>query len=149
MKSYFTFDLKGLSLRLDSLADGYLAAKYHMTYSEFLILLSLAYCKTLTQREIAHWSQLSEMMVSKIVRKLEQRKQVLRNKDPNDLKVNLVTISPKSAKIAWKAMDELEALFVRQLSPAQIEILPKLHNEITKMRDTINPVLSGTRPTKT
>ena len=133
MHSYFTFEIKALSLQLDILAGKYLKATYNISYSEFLVLLSLASCKSLTQRQIAHWTQLSEMVISNLVKSLVAQQKLLKRVNPTNKRENVITISDQAAAQALSALAELDALFLSQLSQQAQQQARQIHPTISEI----------------
>ncbi len=80
-----------------------------LTHTQFVILIALAWLsrnsKSVTQKEIAEHSKTDSMMVSKILRKLQQQELIERKEHATDTRAKCVFLTDKGADTLQKAIE--------------------------------------------
>lgn len=80
-----------------------------LTHTQFVILIALAWLsrtsENVTQKEIADHSKTDRMMVSKILRKLQENKLIERKEHETDTRAKCVFLTQKGTKILQQAIE--------------------------------------------
>ncbi len=80
-----------------------------LTHTQFVILIALAWlsrnAENVTQKEIADHSKTDRMMVSKILRKLQENKLIERKEHKTDTRAKCVFLTEKGTEILQKAIE--------------------------------------------
>ncbi len=82
MNDYYTFSLHHFVRALDKFADEYLAQNFSISYSRFLCLVAIYNNEKSTQHEIAEWLQVSDAVVSRMLKPLLDNGYVVIENDP-------------------------------------------------------------------
>ena len=93
----------------------------NLTHTQFVLLAALAWLskdsKNVTQVDIANAANADSMMVSKVLRKLEEKKFIARKEHTTDTRAKWVILTEKGAKILQKAIIEVEKADMNFFSP--------------------------------
>jgi len=109
-----------------------------LTHVQFVLLATVWWltapgAEDPSQRQVADHAGIDVMMTSQVLRSLEARGLVTRRADPADSRVKRLTVTPRGAALAQKAVDIVEAadreFFADVRDPARLlSILRKLGN---------------------
>lgn len=98
-----------------------------LTQTQFVLLTSIAWLskknKKLTQVEIANHSNFDRMMVSKVLRTLQDKKFISRQEHPTDTRAKVIKLANDGAKVLQKALTAVEN--------ADIDFFSVLGNNLT------------------
>lgn len=85
-----------------------------LTHTQFALLCALAWLSktsdTVTQIDIANQGNADRMMVSKVLRTLEDKKFITRKEHPQDTRAKVISLTTAGEKILRKALAEVEAV---------------------------------------
>lgn len=90
--------------------------QFEITHVQFVLLASLTWSAEetgITQSELSHRTQTDPMMVSQVLRALEQKGLVRREPNPNDGRAMLVQATPEGMFIAREANQAVESADAR------------------------------------
>lgn len=83
-----------------------------LTHTQFALLAALAWLskknENVTQIDIANQSNADRMMVSKVLRTLEQKKFVTRHEHQTDTRAKTIQLTPTGESVLQKALAEVE-----------------------------------------
>lgn len=126
--SNFCFKLHSLMFAMDKIADVLLRKELNITYSKFLVLMSVGYCPNKSQKCIADHLDHTEAAVSRQVSNLEKDGLVKIKLNNDNKREKLVDITKKgegllekSFEILSKATDNL----LSTLSKKEVDIMDK------------------------
>ena len=84
----------------------------NLTYTQFVLLASLGWLlrhnELVTQVDIAKQGNADTMMVSKVLRTLENKKFIKRQEHPTDTRAKIIQLTEEGAEILQKALIEVE-----------------------------------------
>ena len=84
----------------------------NLTYTQFVLLASLGWLlrhnELVTQVDIAKQGNADTMMVSKVLRTLENKKFIKRQEHPTDTRAKIIQLTEEGAEILQKALVEVE-----------------------------------------
>lgn len=84
----------------------------NLTQTQFVLLAALGWLSkendTVTQVDIADQSNTDRMMVSKVLRTLEQKKFVSRQEHPTDTRAKVIKLTKEGAEVLQKALTAVE-----------------------------------------
>ena len=84
----------------------------NLTYTQFMLLASLGWLlkhnELVTQVDIARQGNADTMMVSKVLRTLENKKFIKRQEHPTDTRAKIIQLTEEGAEILQKALVEVE-----------------------------------------
>ena len=84
----------------------------NLTYTQFMLLASLGWLlrhnELVTQVDIARQGNANTMMVSKVLRTLENKKFIKRQEHPTDTRAKIIQLTEEGAEILQKALVEVE-----------------------------------------
>ena len=122
------------SLNLQTHADQTLAP-YDLTTEQFHILKTLwEESKSLSQREIADYTDKSPANLTKIIDRLESKELVIRNMNPDDRRSFLISITDKGERL----LDEIKSVFDSFRDSILEDIDEKTQNEVILVLERIN-----------
>lgn len=85
-----------------------------LTHTQFALLCALAWLSmesdTVTQVDIANQGNADRMMVSKVLRTLEEKKFITRHEHPTDTRAKTIKLTPAGEKVLQKAIICVEAV---------------------------------------
>lgn len=84
---------------------------YNLTYVQFVLLAALTYdrgASRLTQKELAAYTHLDEMMTSQVLRKLEQKRFIRRDINTRDKRAFIISPTATGTKRASQAVKIVE-----------------------------------------
>jgi len=100
-----------------------------LTHTQFVLLASLGWLlknnDQVTQVDIANHSNTDRMMVSKVLRTLENKSYIERREHPVDTRAKIITLTKNGEKIlrkALKAVEQTDNLFFSPLGTRQNEL---------------------------
>ncbi len=83
-----------------------------LTHTQFVLLAALAWLSresdAVTQVDIANQGNADRMMVSKVLRTLEEKKYVTRHEHPTDTRAKIIRLTPEGEKVLQKAIISVE-----------------------------------------
>lgn len=98
-----------------------------LTHTQFALLCAIAWLAResdqVTQIDIAHQSNADRMMVSKVLRTLEEKKFITRQEHPTDTRAKTIQLTPDGEIVLQKAIISVET--------ADIEFFQQLGIELT------------------
>ncbi|MCD7781406.1 MAG: MarR family transcriptional regulator [Methanosphaera sp.] len=150
-KNMKEFSLNFILETLTRQHDIYLKDKlkpYNIGVSEFYFILRLNLIGKSNQHNMAEFFLLSEGTIAKTTRKLEEKKLIIREIDPNNRRQNYISLTPRGIKIAnnilnldqeWQKeiCDELTNDEINQLNRLLLKISYRAIEERNKI-DNIN-----------
>jgi len=84
----------------------------NLTHTQFVLLSSLAWLSrendSVTQVDIANLSNSDRMMVSKVLRTLEEKKFITRHEHKTDTRAKIIKLTQEGAKVLQKALVRVE-----------------------------------------
>ena len=84
----------------------------NLTQTQFVLLAALGWLskknKTVTQVDIANQSNTDRMMVSKVLRTLQDKKFISRQEHETDTRAKVIKLTNEGAKVLQKALTEVE-----------------------------------------
>lgn len=84
----------------------------NLTHTQFVLLSSLAWLSrnndAVTQIDIANLSNTDRMMVSKVLRTLEEKQFITRQEHPTDTRAKIINLTLQGEKVLQKAIVEVE-----------------------------------------
>lgn len=99
----------------------------NLTQTQFILLTSIAWLskrnKELTQVEIANHNNFDRMMVSKVLRTLQDKEFISRQEHPTDTRAKVIKLTNEGAKVLQKALTAVEN--------ADIEFFSVLDNKLS------------------
>ena len=85
-----------------------------LTHTQFALLCALAWLSRdsdqVTQVDIANQGNADRMMVSKVLRTLEEKKFITRQEHPTDTRAKTIKLTPVGEKVLQKAISAVEAV---------------------------------------
>ncbi len=85
-----------------------------LTHTQFALLCALAWLSrerdTVTQVDIANLSNADRMMVSKVLRTLEEKKFITRQEHPTDTRAKTIRLTPEGETVLQKAIVSVETV---------------------------------------
>lgn len=127
-----TFTLNRLVSVLNSHADAILRARYDMTYSQFLFLLSLKPGR-MSMTELSECLDVSTAAVSKRAPWFEERGLIRIAHDPNHGRKVLLSLTRKGHRLVDKAAEELDGAFVEQFADIDARELARLNHDLSRI----------------
>ena len=104
-----------------------------LTHTQFALLCALAWLSRdsdqVTQVDIANQGNADRMMVSKVLRTLEEKKFITRHEHPTDTRAKTIKLTPGGEEVLKKAIICVEA--------ADIDFFHKLGTDITTLNATM------------
>ena len=104
-----------------------------LTHTQFALLCALAWLSResdkVTQVEIANQGNVDRMMVSKVLRTLEEKKFITRHEHPTDTRAKTIKLTPDGEMVLQKAIICVEA--------ADLEFFHKLGTDLTSFNSTM------------
>lgn len=98
-----------------------------LTHTQFVLLCALAWLSRdsdqVTQVDIANQGNADRMMVSKVLRTLEEKKFITRHEHPTDTRAKTIRLTPEGEKVLQKAIVCVET--------ADLDFFDKLGTDIT------------------
>lgn len=83
-----------------------------LTHTQFVLLCALAWLSRdsdkVTQVDIANQGNADRMMVSKVLRTLEEKKFITRHEHPTDTRAKTIKLTPEGEKVLQKAIVSVE-----------------------------------------
>ena len=83
-----------------------------LTHTQFVLLCALAWLSrennVVTQVDIANQGNADRMMVSKVLRTLEEKKFITRNEHPTDTRAKTISLTSRGEKVLQKAIISVE-----------------------------------------
>jgi DNA-binding MarR family transcriptional regulator len=87
---------------------------FDLTHAQFVLLASLAWLasddKALTQAELASHAKMDAMMVSNVLRTLEQKGLIARTPHPTDTRAKSLTVTSKGRNLASQVVHLVESI---------------------------------------
>lgn len=84
----------------------------NLTQTQFVLLTALGWLlrenDNVTQVDIANQGNADRMMVSKVLRTLEEKKFISRQEHPSDTRAKVITLTNEGAKVLQKALTAIE-----------------------------------------
>jgi DNA-binding MarR family transcriptional regulator len=137
MKRNLTFKINALTISIDSMANEILKSKFHIDYSEYLMLVGLSVLKEASQKDLVSFSSLSKGMVSRLINRLIDRKLATTRDSNLDKRISKVTLTNSGEKLETTASTMLEDIF-------RTEVLKKVtKEEVDKFEGTIDKLLEN------
>lgn len=122
-------------------------APLNLTHTQFVLLASLGWLlrenELVTQVDIANQGNADRMMVSKVLRTLENKKFIKRQEHPTDTRAKIINLTEEGAKILQKALIEVENSDIEFFSVMGNNLDPFIKNMIeltSKNQDEYNPL---------
>ena len=85
---------------------------FDLTHAQFVLLASLTWlaegANPITQAELASHAKMDVMMVSNVLRTLEDKSLILRNPHPTDTRAKSLSVTPQGLELAGKAVRVVE-----------------------------------------
>jgi len=101
-----------------------------LTITQFVMLAAVGWLSrdndAVTQIDIANQSSADRMMVSKVLRTLEEKKFITRQEHPTDTRAKVIKLSPSGESVLQKALTSVETSdvdFFSVLDPTDLKIL--------------------------
>ena len=101
-----------------------------LTITQFVMLAAVGWLSrdndAVTQIDIANQSSADRMMVSKVLRTLEEKKFITRQEHPTDTRAKVIKLSPAGESVLQKALISVETSdvdFFSVLDPTDLKIL--------------------------
>lgn len=98
--------------------------KIDITHTQFVLMSALGWLSkegnSVTQIDIANHSNTDRMMVSKVLRTLEEKKVIKRKDHPVDTRAKVITLTPSGVELLQKALvvvQEVDNAFFNVLGP--------------------------------
>ncbi|MCA4806884.1 MarR family winged helix-turn-helix transcriptional regulator [Myroides odoratimimus] len=98
--------------------------KLDITHTQFVLMSALGWLSkeesNVTQIDIANHSNTDRMMVSKVLRTLEEKKVIKRKDHPVDTRAKVITLTPSGVELLQKALkvvEEVDNTFFNVLGP--------------------------------
>ncbi|MEK6493354.1 MarR family winged helix-turn-helix transcriptional regulator [Myroides odoratimimus] len=98
--------------------------KIDITHTQFVLISALGLLSkegnSVTQIDIANHSNTDRMMVSKVLRTLEEKKVIKRKDHPVDTRAKVITLTPSGVELLQKALvvvEEVDNTFFNVLGP--------------------------------
>lgn len=99
-----------------------------ITHTQFVLLTSIAWLsnknENITQVEIANFNNFDRMMVSKVLRTLENKKLIKRQEHSTDTRAKIVKITSNGKKILQSALTQVENVDIAFFSGLENSITP-------------------------
>lgn len=104
-----------------------------LTHTQFVLLCALAWLSKesdkVTQVDIANLGNVDRMMVSKVLRTLEEKKFITRHEHPTDTRAKIIKLTPAGEKVLQKAIICVETV--------DLEFFDKLGTKLTTFNATM------------
>jgi len=101
-----------------------------LTITQFVMLAAVGWLsrenEAVTQVDIANQSSADRMMVSKVLRTLEEKKFITRQEHPTDTRAKVIKLSPSGELVLQKALASVESsdvAFFNVLDPKELKAL--------------------------
>ncbi|MGN0838918.1 MAG: MarR family winged helix-turn-helix transcriptional regulator [Pyramidobacter sp.] len=94
----------------------HIAAKYHLTLSQFGVLEALYHCGDLTVGEVKEKILSSDGTIPVVVRNLEKQGLLFRKQDPSDKRKSILSLTEQGRTLIAKAYRENDEMVQNQLS---------------------------------
>ena len=101
-----------------------------LTITQFVMLAAVGWLsrenEAVTQVDIANQSSADRMMVSKVLRTLEEKKFITRQEHPTDTRAKVIKLSPSGESVLQKALASVESAdvaFFNVLDPTELKAL--------------------------
>jgi DNA-binding MarR family transcriptional regulator len=111
----------------------------NLTHTQFVLLASLAWLSRennmVTQVDIANASNSDRMMVSKVLRTLEEKKFITRYEHPIDTRAKVITLTDEGSKVLQEAIVKVENTDFEFFSAIKTD-LKDFNNHMIKLIDT-------------
>lgn len=111
----------------------------NLTHTQFVLLSSLAWLSKennpVTQVDIANLSNADRMMVSKVLRTLEEKKFITRNEHPVDTRAKIIGLTQDGATVLQKALIMVENADLAFFSAIDTN-LKSFNKDMVKLIDT-------------
>lgn len=127
-----TFTLNRLVSVLNSHADAILRARFDMTFSQFLFLVSLG-DSTLSLTDLARRLEVSTAAVSKRVGWFEERGLVKTLHDPHNARKVLLSLTAQGGRLVEKAAADLDEAFTEKFAHQQGFDLGELNRNLNRV----------------
>ncbi|MDV3709436.1 MarR family transcriptional regulator [Elizabethkingia anophelis] len=106
----------------------------NLTQTQFVLLAALAWLSknnnAVTQVDIANQSNADRMMVSKVLRTLQDKKFISRQEHETDTRAKIITLTNEGAKVLQKALTAVENADIDFFSILDNKLLPFNQNMI-------------------
>jgi len=97
-----------------------------LTQTQFVLLAALAWLSkksdSVTQIDIANQGNADRMMVSKVLRTLEEKQFLTRNEHKTDTRAKTITLTPSGAAILQKALSAIETADLEFFSQPGVDV---------------------------
>jgi DNA-binding MarR family transcriptional regulator len=104
-----------------------------LTHTQFALLCALAWLSKesdkVTQVDIANQGNADRMMVSKVLRTLEEKKFITRQEHPTDTRAKTIKLTPEGERVLQKAIICVEAV--------DLDFFNKLETDLTTFNSTM------------
>lgn len=111
----------------------------NLTRTQFVLMSSLAWLSrensTVTQVDIANISNADRMMVSKVLRTLEEKKFIARHEHPTDTRAKVIKLTNKGEEVLQQAIVKIENTDLEFFSAINTN-LKNFNKDIIKLIDT-------------
>jgi DNA-binding MarR family transcriptional regulator len=106
---------------MDKIAGRTLTEKFGMSFSQFLILATLAHHPSATQKAIAEARDVTEAAVSRLVDQLRRSGKLRRVKNPKSRREHILTLTPEGRRTLAKAGKVVEKRLDAYFAPLTAE----------------------------
>lgn len=97
-----------------------------LTFTQFVLMAALGWLSRendqVTQVDIANQSNADRMMVSKVLRTLEEKRFIVRSEHDTDTRAKVVRLTPSGEKVLQKALSEVESTDILFFSVLQKDL---------------------------
>lgn len=111
----------------------------NLTHTQFVLLSSLAWLSrennSVTQVDIANLSNTDRMMVSKVLRTLEEKKFISRHEHKTDTRAKIIKLTQEGAEVLQKALVKVESVDFDFFSCIETN-LKTFNKDLLKLIDT-------------
>lgn len=109
----------------------------NLTQTQFVLLTALGWLSrendTVTQVDIANQGNADRMMVSKVLRTLEEKKFINRQEHPTDTRAKVIKLTNEGAKVLQKALTAIEN--------ADIEFFSVIDNKLSSFNSNMKNLI--------
>ncbi|MHA4808044.1 MarR family winged helix-turn-helix transcriptional regulator [Flavitalea flava] len=112
-----------------------------LTHTQFVLLASLAWLSrennAVTQVDIANQSNADRMMVSKVLRTLEEKKFIIRREHETDTRAKIIKLTATGETVLQKA--------IRQVENADLEFFSALKKDLSPFNSNMIRLIAGNK----
>ncbi|MDR3467240.1 MAG: MarR family transcriptional regulator [Xanthobacteraceae bacterium] len=134
LQRFFPYRLAVLAEEVSRTVAQLYADRFDMTRQEWRVLAAVAANRQMAAKEIAEYSTLDKMSVSRAVAALEAKALISREEDPADRRNKLLTLTPSGRAMYQKIVPLVRAredYLLGALSPTERDMLDDILNKLT------------------